>query len=394
MNPQESSRRLPLDRIQRHALTWGIASLVVCAILYFHAAGQFYRSYLMAYIFWVSIPLGCLGILMLHHLTGGLWGHPIRRLLEAASRTFLLMAVLFIPVWLGMSHLYSWTNPAATQADPEGVLAFKKAYLTPAFFTLRAGIYFAVWFVLAYFLNRWSREQDRTADPGMARRLSSLSGPGLVLWGLLATAASIDWVMSLEPEWFSTIYGMTFMVIEALVAMSFVILALRMLAHDEPIRDAVSPAQFNDLGNLMLTFVLLWAYLSFSQFLLIWSGNLKDEIPWYMVRAFGGWGAVAAVLIVLHFFVPFFLLLQRPIKRRLRALSLVAGFLIVLSLVDVYWLVVPAYQKSGPRLHWLDVFAVIGIGGIWIATFLWQLKKLPLLPEHDPRFEGALNHGD
>lgn len=393
MNPQDTSRPL-FDRIQRHALAWGIAGLVLCAVLYFRTAGQFYRSYLMAYIFWVSIPLGCLGILMLHHLTGGRWGHPIRRLLEAASRTFLLMAVLFIPVWLGMSHLYSWTNPAATQADPEGVLAFKKAYLTPAFFTVRTVIYFAVWLVLAYFLNRWSREQDRTADPGMARRLSSLSGPGLVLWGLVATAASIDWVMSLEPEWFSTIYGMIFMVVEALVAMSFVVFILRMLADNEPIKDAVSPAAFNDLGNLMLTFLLLWAYLSFSQFLLIWSGNLKDEIPWYMVRAFGGWGAVAVVLIVLHFFVPFFLLLQRPIKRRLRALSIVAGFLIVLSLIDVYWLVVPAYQKSGPRVHWLDVFAVIGIGGVWIATFLWQLKKLPLLPQHDLRFEGALEHGD
>jgi hypothetical protein len=393
MNPQDSSRLL-LDRIQKHALAWGIAGLFLCAILYFRAAAQFYRSYLVAYVFWVSIPLGCLGILMMHHLTGGRWGHPIRRLLEAASRTFLLMAVLFIPVWLGMSHLYSWANPAATQADPEGVLAFKRAYLTPAFFTVRTVLYFAVWLVLAYFLNRWSREQDQTADPGMARRLSSLSGPGLVLWGLLATAASIDWVMSLEPEWFSTIYGMIFMVVEALVAMSFVVFTLRMLADNAPIKDAVSPAQFNDLGNLMLTFLLLWAYLSFSQFLLIWGGNLKDEIPWYMVRAFGGWGAVAVVLIVLHFFVPFFLLLQRPLKRRLRALSLVAGFLIILSFVDVYWLVVPAYQKSGPRVHWLDVFAVIGIGGVWIATFLWQLKKLPLLPVHDPRFEGALEHGD
>jgi hypothetical protein len=185
---------------------------------------------------------------------------------------------------------------------------------------------------------------------------------------------------------------MIFMIVEALIAMSFVIFILRKLSDEEPISSAVTPAQFNDLGNLMLTFVMLWAYLGFSQFLIIWAGNIKDEIPWYMARAFGGWGAVAAVLIALHFAVPFLLLLQRGVKRRLHVLSIVAGLMIVLSLVDVYWLVAPAYQKDGPQFHWLDLCAVVAIGGVWLAVFFSKLKSRALLPLHDPRFEGALEH--
>jgi hypothetical protein len=382
-----------LDRFQKQMLALGAIALCLCGLFGVRNLEQFFHSYLLGYVFWVSVPLGCAAILMLHHLTGGWWGYPIRRLLEASTRTFPLMAVLFVPVVLGMSHLYHWPGAASAEDDPAGVLKFKRAYLSPSFFTLRAVIYFGTWLLLAYLLNRWSREQDRAGEPRLAKRLEGMSGPGLVLWGLTVTYSAIDWVMSLEPQWYSTIYGMVFMMVEMLVAMSFVIFVLRMLSGHEPVKDALSPGQFNDLGNLMLAFVMLWAYLSFSQFLIIWAGNLRDEIPWYKSRAFGGWGEVAVVLIVLHFAVPFFLLLQRGVKRRVRALSIVAGMMIALSLVDVYWLMVPAYQK-GPHVHPLDIFAVVGIGGVWIGTFLWQLKKWPLLPQQDPRFVGALEHGD
>jgi len=197
--------------------------------------------------------------------------------------------------------------------------------------------------------------------------------------------------MSLEPHWYSTIYGMLFMIIGALAAMSFVIFVLRKFSEYDPLRGAVTAAQFNDQGNLMLAFVMLWAYLSYSQFLIIWSGNLKEEIPWYMVRAFGGWGAVAVILMVLHFAVPFLLLLQKGVKRRLARLSFVAGMLIVLSLVDVYWLVAPAFG-GGPRVRASDILTVLGIGGIWIGTFVWQVQTMPLLPLHDPRFAAELEH--
>jgi hypothetical protein len=381
-----------LERSQRTALSVGVLSLAVCAAYASGHREQFFHSYLLAYVFWLAIPLGSMALLMLHHLTGGGWGYPIRRLLEAATRTFVLMTLLFVPVLLGMSRLYEWVaHPGELASNPD--YKFKTLYLTPGFFVARAAIYFAIWLTLAWVLNKWSSDQDRTGDPRLATRMESISGPGLILWGLAVTYSSVDWVMSLEPRWFSTIYGMIFMIIGALAAMSFVVYVLRKLADQEPIASIVTPQQFNDLGNLMLAFVMLWAYLGFSQFLLIWAVNTKDEIPWYMSRAFGGWGVIAAVLIVLHFAAPFLLLLQRGVKRRLRVLSFVAGFLIFLTLVDIYWMVAPAYEKQ-PQVFVSDVFAVLGIGGLWIATFLWQLKKMPLLPLNDPRFEGALQHGD
>lgn len=388
-----------IGRAQKRALALGVVGFVVALILGWtgsHQAGAvawqaFVQSYLFAYVFWVAIPLGCLAILMLHHLTGGWWGFPIRRILEAGSRTLLLMGVLFLPILAGLSRLYSWARPEVVRDDV--LLQHKLWYLTPKFFTLRAVIYFAIWVVLASFLNRWSAEQDRTGEPRFKGRMETLAGPGLVLWGLTVTGASIDWVMSLDPHWYSTIYGMIFMVIGCLAAMSFAVVVLSRLSDSEPLKDCVQPKRFLDVGNLMLAFVMLWTYMSFSQFLIIWSANLRNEIPWYQQRVFGKWAPIAVTLLVLHFFVPFLLLLQRGVKRRLPALSRVALLLLVLTLVDIYWLLVPSYETLAPQFRLLDLFAVMGIGGVWLAAFLGQLKKLPLLPLHDPRFEGVLEHG-
>jgi hypothetical protein len=357
---------------------------------------QILHAYLFAYVYWLMIPLGCMAILMMHHLTGGWWGYPIRRLLEAGTRTFGVMALLFVPVVIWMKQIYPWVNPPEDMAaDPN--YHFKLAYLNPNFFIVRAIIYFAILMGLAHLLNKWSREQDSSGDPRLAKYLEGISGPGLILWGMAVSFAMIDWVMSLEPRWFSTIYGMIFMIVGALTAMSFIVFVLRRLVDDgrgKEIREKVTPGQFNDLGNLMLAFTMLWAYLSFSQFLIIWAGNIKDEIPWYITRAFGSWGKLAVVLIVLHFALPFLLLLQRNIKRRVHRLSVVAGLLLILSVVDVYWLMVPAYEKDGPHVGSLvwDIFYLVVIGIIWIATYFWQLGKMPLLPLHDPRFEGELQH--
>jgi len=385
-----------IGRAQRSAMLAGAFALLLCALFGVRnpeAAQQSFQSYLFSYVFWFSIPLGCMAILMMHHLTGGWWGYPIRRLLEAGTRTCLVMAVLFIPILFGIKKLYPWTQWAVDKpTDPS--LHFKAMYLTENLFIVRAVIYFAIWLAIVYLLNKWSYEQDNNANTRTASVLEAFSGPGLILWGIAVTYSAIDWVMSLEPIWFSTIYGMLFMVISALAAMAFVIFVLRLLSNNDPIKDVVTHSQFNDLGNLMLAFVMLWAYLSFSQFLIIWAGNLKDEIPWYMARAFGGWGALAVFLMVMHFAIPFLLLLQRGVKRRLRVLSTLTGMMVALTLVDVYWLVVPAFknERSAPQLHGSDFLAVIGIGGIWVATYIWQLKKMPLLPLHDPRFEGALQH--
>src|SRR6202046_2975263 len=274
-----------LDRLQRAALVAGGLGLLVWAIWGSlrgpDAVTGAFQSYLLSYIYWFSIPLGCMALLMMHHLTGGWWGYPIRRLLEAGTRTCLGMAALFLPVLLGVNRLYPWAQ-WATHKPTDPSLHFKVMYLTRNFFVMRSVIYFAIWLTLVHFLNKWSAEQDATGNTRLASVLAAFSGPGLILWGISVTYSAIDWVMSIEPLWFSTIYGFLFMIVEALVAMAFVIFVLRLLSDREPLKNIVTASQFNDLGNLMLAFVMLWAYLSFSQFLIIWAGNLKDEIPGYM----------------------------------------------------------------------------------------------------------------
>jgi hypothetical protein len=380
------------DRIQRRAFIVGIAALVLAALDGIRAPEQFFRSYLLAFVFWLGFPLGCAAFLMVHHLTGGFWGLPIRRPLEAGTRTLPLLTALALPLLLGLGRLYSWSHPDLVAAD--AVLKSKQLYLNLPFFLIRNVIYFAVWWALMRGLNRWSDQQDRTGDSRLALRLESMSGPGLVLYGLTVTFFTIDWIMSLEPHWFSTIFGLIFMVLQVLGALALAIFVAGLLSQYEPVATVISSDRFNDLGNLVLTFVMLWAYLSFSQFLIIWAGNLINEIPWYVIRAEGGWAIVALVLIFLSFAIPFYLLLMRPIKRRVETLSTLCGALILINFVDVYWMVVPAFEKAGPRFYLLDFLLPVGIGGIWVASFVAQLKSRPLVPLHDPRFEGALQHGD
>ncbi|HLW98069.1 MAG TPA: hypothetical protein VKR82_05445 [Candidatus Acidoferrales bacterium] len=380
--------RLPqFEKLRRGTLFAGIMGMVVSIPGLFSNPQQFFRSYLVAFVFWMGIPLGCLALLMMHHLTGGGWGYLIRRALESGTRTLWLMAILYLPLIFGMTYLYGWARPDAA-ADPAYVQ--KHFYLNTPFFLTRSMIYFVVWVGLALLLNRWSSEQDGdAAQTGVqaaasAKRLEGLSGPGLILWGMMVTFSSIDWVMSLEPTWFSSIYGMLIMVVQALSAMAFVVLVTRRLADREPLARIATKQRFNDLGNLLLTFVMLWAYLSFSQFLIIWSGNMPEETSWYMSRARGSWAALAVILIILHFAVPFFLLLSRDVKRVPGALSWVAGLLVALTLVDVFWLVAPAFDVAGPRVHWTNLTLVTGLGGLWIWAFFSQLQARPLLPMADP----------
>jgi hypothetical protein len=377
MTATESTRR-DFDVFQRRSLVVGITALAACAAGAVASPEQFFRSYLLAYLFWIGIALGCFAVVMLHHLVGGGWGFVIRRLLESGTRTLPLMLVLLIPLLFGLRYIYVWARPEAVAADE--LLQHKSAYLNVPFFLVRTAFYFAAWLGLAYFLNKWSAEQDRAPSAGIKTRLQNLSGPGLVLYGLTVTFASVDWVMSLEPHWFSTIYGIIFMVGQALATLAFVIAALMLLANRRPLADVLRPQHFHDLGNLMLAFVMLWAYVAFSQFLIIWSGNLPEETPWYIARFNGGWGWIAVLLIVFHFMLPFLLLLSRQNKRRLRMLASIAAAMIVVRFLDMLWVVLPAFHAKELRIHWMDLLAPVGIGGIWLATFVWQLKGRPMLP--------------
>jgi hypothetical protein len=377
-----------LSRVQSRALALGVLGCGVSAALGWGDPSQFFPSYLLAFVYWLGIALGALALLMLQHLTGGAWGVMIRRPLEAATRTLPLMALLFVPLAFGLQRLYPWTDTAKVLADP--VLRGKMAYLNVTFFFVRAAICFAIWLGLAMLLNRWSRGQDETGDPALADRMRKLSGAGLLLWGVTITVAAIDWLMSLEPHWFSTIFGILIMGGFGLGAMAFAIIVLRSLSTREPLAGLVKASHFHDLGNLLLAFVVLWAYFSFSQLLIIWSGNLPEEIPWYLHRIGGGWTAIAGVVAVFYFAVPFVMLLSRRTKRRGPALALVAGGILAARLVDLFYLIAPEFSKGGFAFHALDAAAVIGVGGLWTAFFCRQLGNRPLLPVNDPELAAAI----
>lgn len=373
---------MSLAQWRSRAAIVGIAGLILTAIGLFISPSQFFRSYLWAFLFWFGIALGCLPLLMLYHLVGGAWGFTIRRIIESGTRTLPVLAVMFIPILFGIPRLYEWSQP--DKVAQIRALQLKHAYLNIPFWIIRTLIYFAVWLFYVYRLNRMSARQDETGDTALPRRFQRFSGPGLVVYGLTITFASFDWAMSLEPQWYSTIYGMLWIVSQALSGLAFAIAILALLAGTAPISRLSLPDSLHDLGNLLLAFVMLWAYLSFSQLLIIWSGNLPEEIQWYLSRLHHGWQWVAAALITFHFFVPFFLMLARFKKRHIRWIATIALLVLVMRVVDTYWIITPAFYRDRFTLHWLDLFALVGIGGIWLAVYARQLAVMPLLPLHDP----------
>jgi len=382
-----ATRSAVLDRLERTGLGLGGVFLVALAAGLLTDRGQFFRSYLYGYLFWVLVGVGSLGLAMLSHLTGGLWGLVPRRLHEAAARTLPAMGLAFVPVVLGASSIYSWANPDVVAAD--ALLQEKSVYLNVRFFTLRAVLYFVVWGLLAYRLSSWSRQQDQGADEGRAARMRGLSALGLVLLFFTTTFAAVDWGMSLAPHWFSTIYGVLFIVGAALSALSFTIVLLARLAAEAPFKAALQPVTVHDLGKLLLAFTMLWGYVNFSQFLIVWSGNISEETPFYLNRMHGGWNVVAMVLIVFHFGLPFALLLSRSLKRNARALAAVAALMLLMQLVDLFWLIAPDLASHGHghvplRVHWMDVAAVLGLGGLFVWLFTRQLRGASLLPVGEP----------
>jgi hypothetical protein len=379
---------LGLERVQRGALLIGVLALTLCAAGGLQSPADFFRAYLIGWLFCLGIALGALAILMLHYLSGGAWGLVVRRILESATRTLPLLALLFIPLAVGVREVYVWAAPGAI-GDP--LLLHKSGYLNVPFFLVRAAVYFCAWLGCAHLFNKWSRERDARPDPN-PRRFRLFAGPGLALYGLTMTFSSIDWAMSLEPHWYSTIYPAGFGIGQVLSAFAFSIVIAVTLRDREPFARLVTPGNLNDLGNLMLAFVMLWAYMAFSQYLLIWSGNIREEVPWYIARQTGAWGAVAVALITFHFALPFVLLLSRRVKRDPRGIAVVAITILVMRLVADLWLLVPGFHRPGFALRWLDVVAPIGFVGVWLAAFLSQLRDRPLLPLNDPAVEEALAH--
>jgi hypothetical protein len=405
-----------LGRYRGRALVVGVAFLVVGAVLAFlMGSGAGYgglvhvlRSYLVGFFFVTGVAVGSLAWLCLGHMTGGAWAITSRRLFEAATRTIPLCALLFIPVVVSLfvheqvagGHnvsVYEWSDPAAVRGDE--ALTHKSLYLNPIFFIVRAVIYFAVWFAFATVLGRWSAAQDHTGDPRLRRKMQDISGPGILLFGLTVTFAAIDWGMSLEPHWFSTIYGLIIMAGWGLSALAFVITVATYLSAREPMAHVYQPLHFHDWGKLLLALVMLYAYFAFSQFLITWAGNLPEEIPFYLRRLRGGWQFVGLLIILFHFALPFVLLLSRHRKRVPRSLRRIALLMLFMRVVDLVFFFAPSVHQGGePEWHTVDLlrsflpmFAMtIGLGGIWLWHYFGQLASRPLLPLGERDLEKAI----
>lgn len=376
----------PVTRvIQSRSLIVGVVFSVIALIGGFLQPQVFFRGYLTSYMAWLGVTLGSMAILMLRHLTGGGWGMVIRRIMGAAMRCISLMAVLFIPIVLGVHRLYIWAQPLENVQDKklrEHLVWITQSYLNVSGFVIRAIIYLAIWNLLSYFLTKWSSETDRGPVDNVSK-FKALSGPGLILYGFTISFAAIDWVMSLDPTWISTIYGLLFLAGQGLSAVCFAVVIERMLVRYKPMSEWLKPSFVQDHGKLMLTFIMLWAYFSFSQWLIIWAGDLPEEISWYLKRLNGGWGFFGLFLVLFHFAVPFAILLSRPFKRDVTRLVWLAVWLMLMRYVDLMWLVEPNFSRT-ITVTWADIVLPIAMGGLWLAFFFRNLNSMPLLPIYDP----------
>ncbi len=382
-----------LRRVQVPALIIGVIALALSVIGAVLNTDRFFQSYLFSVIFWLNVSLGCLGLLMTQYMIIGKWGLTVRRILEAGAMVIPLMFVLFLPLLLDLPGLFKWIVAPPPSAP---IMAPKTDYLNVPFFLIRAVVYFACWIVLAYLLNRWSSEQDQTGNEDLTRRMSNLSRGGMIIFFLTITFAAFDWVMSLEPEWSSSIFGALFLSTEGLSGMAFTIIVASYLSRWEPFSEVMTPQRFIDLGNLLLVFIMFWAYINLSQFLIIWSGNLPEEVTWYVHRSENGWQWPIRLILALQFVGPFLALLSRRAKRNVRAMAILSSVILVMHVIEIYWRVVPAFHLEEFSLSWLDFVLPVGIGGVWVAAFLWLLGRKALVPLHDPRtpqLEEAVAHG-
>jgi len=399
-----------LGRVQNISVGVGLVGIIVWiigAVVSGNRIDTFFHSYLVAFVFWTGVALGCLGFLMVQYLGGAGWGLLMRRQLEAGAHALWLMFILFLPIAIfGLHSLYVWMDPSGITNEAKlELIKHKSLWLNQNGFLIRGVIYFAVWIGLATYMRRWSKQQDENRDMGALQRAQNLSGPGFVLYALAVTFAAVDWVMSLDVEWYSTIFGLVMLIGQGISALALLITIGVYLSGREPMSRVYQPKHFHDLGKLLLTVVMVWAYFSFSQLLIIWSGNLPEEIPWYLERFTKGtqWRWIGAALILLNFFLPFLLLLSRDLKHNRRRLMAVAWLLIAMRFVDLLWLIAPQFEiartgTAGPGLSFANYVnyaaAVIGVGGLWLGWFFYQLRQRALVPYNDPQLREVLARGE
>jgi hypothetical protein len=376
--------------IGQRVLIVGVVFSLGAIALAFTRPEEFYRGYLLGYMDWLGVTLGSMAIVMIRHLTGGGWGTVIRRVLGAAMRTLPIMAILFIPIIIGVlqHQMYPWLKPLEAIPSPhvrehlEKHGFIKDAYLNPKGFIVRAIIYIVIWNLLSFLLSMWSKQTDKLNAPDNTQKFKAVAGPGLILYAFTISFAAIDWVMSLDPSWISTIFGLIILAGELLSAICFAIVVERILVDYKPMSEMLRPDFVHDHGKWTLTFIMLWAYFSFSQWLIIWAGNLPNEITFYLKRIQGGWGYVAVFLALFHFCVPFVILLSRPFKRDIRKLVWLAVWLLCMRFVDLFWIIEPNFSAHF-TVTIADIVVPTAIGSIWLFFFCRNLASLPLLPVYD-----------
>ncbi len=366
---------------RNRALIIGLLGAALSAAGFWMDPKSFAIAYLTSFLFWLGLVIGCFPLVMIHHLTGGAWGYPVRRIFETLLGLIPFLALAFIPVLLNLQELYSWARPEVVAHDK--ILQDKVLYLNESSFTARAVFYFATWILFAFLLTALSKRFQKDQDRATFGHLQGLSGAGLIVYGLTVTFASVDWGMSLEPHWFSTIYGLLFMVGQTVAAFAFAIFMAVHLQKRKLLSDVMTPDRSHDLGNLLFAFIMLWAYISLSQFVIVWSGNLAEETPWYIRRFGGGWQVLSLLLTFLHFILPFFLLLGRDIKRNPPSLAVIAGIILAMRWVDIYWIIKPALYEN-ITFHWLDLTTFAAIGGLSLAILFQKMTRESLTLSYDP----------
>ncbi len=388
--------REDLDRLQRRALMVGALGVGATAIGFFAGGGgvAFYRAYLVGWLWTVAIALGLFALNMIQHISGGDWGVVMRRVMEASGRTLPFFIVAGLPLAFGLEHLYSWVSP---EVGPDGayvdaLLEHKRAYLNTSAFLTRALIYFAGWTLIAYTLSYWSNRHDETGNESYKVNMQRLSAGGMVFYVLSTTLAAVDWIMSLDPHWFSSLFGFAFVAGQALSACAFIVPMMLFLSTRQPMDKVVTSKHFHDYGKLTLAGIMVWAYFMISQYLIIWSGNLPEEITWYIDRSSNGWQTLSVMLIVCHFALPFLILLSADLKKRGKMLVLVSVWILVMRWLDFYWQAAPSLTEEA-AFHWLNLTVPVGLGGFWLALLISQFKTRNLVPVRDSDLEEVLAHG-
>ena len=376
------------NRIPVMAGSVALLGVVVCAILGYANPKQFFFSWLVSFLFFLSLALGALFFVLIQYASQGGWGIVLRRIGETTFATLPVMGALFLPVLLGLRDLYSWAVPGAAEHD--ALLHWKAPYLNVPFFVIRAALYFGSWSFIALLYYRGSRGQDVTGDPRVSARLRRLAGPGIIVLALTLTFASIDWIMSLTPHWYSTMFGVYFFsgsFVGFIALLSVVSVAMRRAGLLETV---ISAEHLHDVGKFLFAFTAFWAYIAFSQFFLMWYGNLPEETIWYRTRIEGSWLPVSLLLMAGHFVAPFFYLMGRTVKRNGATLAIGGAWLLAMHFVDLYWQVMPTLHPAGLRPSVLDAAAFAAIGGCFVAAAGWLMRREALVPLRDPRLAESI----